>query len=131
MRARAVFGIPIEYNKTCHFAFIDKHINNCNWQGRRYKSGATASSDRHRRRRWQRPLGTVFMYSIPDLDATGQASGTGRARYSAFAGNLLDYLRDTWHPSTRPAAVEPLPAGLRWLGLDVRRHAQQDADHAT
>ena len=53
-----------------------------------------------------------------------------RSRYSAFALGLLDYLRDTWHPSTRPAAIEPLPAGLRWLGLDVRRHVQQDADHA-
>ena len=53
-----------------------------------------------------------------------------RSRYGAFALGLLDYLRDTWHPSTRPAAIEPLPAGLRWLGLDVRRHVQQDADHA-
>jgi len=53
-----------------------------------------------------------------------------RSRYSAFVGGLLDYLRDTWHPSTRPAAVEPLPAGLRWLGLEVRRHVPQDADRA-
>jgi len=54
-----------------------------------------------------------------------------RSRYSAFAGGLLDYLLATWHPSTRPAMLEPLPAGLRWLGLDVRRHVAQDADHAT
>ena len=53
-----------------------------------------------------------------------------RSRYSAFVLGLLDYLRDTWHPSTRPADLEPLPAGLRWLGLDVRRHVQRDADHA-
>lgn len=53
-----------------------------------------------------------------------------RSRYSAFVGGLPGYLADTWHPSTRPAAIEPMPAGLRWLGLDVRRHAQQDADHA-
>jgi SEC-C motif-containing protein len=53
-----------------------------------------------------------------------------RSRYSAFAGGLLGYLRDTWHPSTRPAVVEPLPEGLRWLGLEVRRHVRQDADHA-
>jgi SEC-C motif domain protein len=53
-----------------------------------------------------------------------------RSRYSAFVGGLLDYLRDTWHPATRPAVIEPLPDGLRWLGLDVRRHVQQDADHA-
>jgi SEC-C motif-containing protein len=53
-----------------------------------------------------------------------------RSRYSAIVLGLPDYLRDTWHPSTRPAVIEPPPAGLRWLGLEVRRHAQQDADHA-
>jgi len=54
-----------------------------------------------------------------------------RSRYSAFVLGRLDYLLATWHPSTRPATLEPLPEGLRWLGLDVRRHTQQDADHAT
>jgi len=53
-----------------------------------------------------------------------------RSRYSAFALGLTAYLRDTWHPSTRPAALEPLPPGMRWLGLEVRRHVTQDADHA-
>ena len=53
-----------------------------------------------------------------------------RSRYSAFTLGLIDYLQATWHPSTRPAALEPLPAGLRWLGLEVRRHVQQDAGHA-
>jgi SEC-C motif domain protein len=53
-----------------------------------------------------------------------------RSRYSAFVGGLLDYLQATWHPSTRPAVLEPLPEGLRWLGLEVRRHVPQDADHA-
>ena len=54
-----------------------------------------------------------------------------RSRYSAYVLALTDYLRDTWHPSTRPAAIEPNPAGLKWLGLEVRRHTPQDADHAT
>jgi SEC-C motif-containing protein len=53
-----------------------------------------------------------------------------RSRYSAFALWLPGYLLDTWHPSTRPAALEPPPDGLRWLGLDVRRYLPQDADHA-
>ena len=53
-----------------------------------------------------------------------------RSRYSAFTLGLIDYLQATWHPSTRPAALEPLPAALRWLGLEVRRHVQQDAGHA-
>lgn len=54
-----------------------------------------------------------------------------RSRYSAYVRDLIDYLRDTWHPSTRPEAIEPNPSGLRWLGLDVKQHQVQDADHAT
>lgn len=45
-----------------------------------------------------------------------------RSRYSAFVLDLTGYLLDTWHPDTRPMALEPSPAGLRWLGLEVRRH---------
>lgn len=54
-----------------------------------------------------------------------------RSRYSAFVLDQLDYLLATWHPTTRPASLEPNEPGLRWLGLDVKRHVQQDADHAT
>ena len=54
-----------------------------------------------------------------------------RSRYSAFVRDLTGYLRDTWHPSTRPSTLEPNPEGLRCLGLEVRRHSVQDADHAT
>ena len=54
-----------------------------------------------------------------------------RSRYSAFVNGLPDYLLATWHASTRPALLEADPPGLRWLGLDVRRHEVQDADHAT
>jgi SEC-C motif-containing protein len=54
-----------------------------------------------------------------------------RSRYSAFVLDELDYLRDTWHPNTRPAELEPNPSNLKWLGLQVKSHAQQDADHAT
>jgi SEC-C motif-containing protein len=43
-----------------------------------------------------------------------------RSRYSAFVRDLGDYLLATWHPRTRPAALEPHPPGLRWLGLEVR-----------
>lgn len=53
-----------------------------------------------------------------------------RSRYSAYVRGDLGYLRDTWHPSTRPAAIDPMPSALRWLGLDVRRHVVLDADHA-
>ena len=54
-----------------------------------------------------------------------------RSRYSAFVLDLGGYLLATWHRSTRPAVIEPNPIGLKWLGLEVRRHALQDADHAT
>lgn len=43
-----------------------------------------------------------------------------RSRYSAYVLGLADYLLATWHPGTRPAAMEPDPPGLRWLGLTVR-----------
>lgn len=54
-----------------------------------------------------------------------------RSRYSAFARDLSDYLLATWHPSTRPSALEINQVGLRWLGLEVRGHQVQDNDHAT
>jgi SEC-C motif-containing protein len=57
------------------------------------------------------------------------AEGLMRSRYSAYVLGLGGYLLDTWHPSTRPATLQP-DSGLRWLGLDVRRHQAQGADQA-
>ncbi len=54
-----------------------------------------------------------------------------RSRYTAYVLGRADYLLATWHPSTRPASLEPDPPGLKWLGLEVRRHERQDEDHAT
>ena len=45
-----------------------------------------------------------------------------RSRYSAFVLDRRDYLLATWHPLTRPETLDPPPAGLRWLGLEVRAH---------
>jgi SEC-C motif-containing protein len=52
-----------------------------------------------------------------------------RSRYSAFVLERVDYLNASWHPRTRPAdlALEP---GQKWLGLEVKRHREIDADHA-
>jgi SEC-C motif-containing protein len=69
-------------------------------------------------------MGTLHLQA-PDAEALM------RSRYSAYVRDLIDYLRDTWHPSTRPEVIEPNPSGLRWLGLDVKKHQVQDADHAT
>jgi SEC-C motif-containing protein len=41
-----------------------------------------------------------------------------RSRYSAFAVGDAGYLLATWHPSTRPAALD-LDPGIRWLRLDI------------
>ena len=54
-----------------------------------------------------------------------------RSRYSAYVLGRGDYLRATWHASTRPATIEPDPPGLKWLGLEVRQHTVQGADHAS
>jgi len=54
-----------------------------------------------------------------------------RSRYSAFVLDLRDYLLATWHTSTRPARLDANEVGLKWLGLEVRRHTLIDADHAT
>ena len=53
-----------------------------------------------------------------------------RSRYTAYTRADHAYLLATWHPSTRPAAIEGLPAGVKWLGLDVR-HAHELGDRAT
>jgi SEC-C motif-containing protein len=84
------------------------------------------------------PCGRPFDYGAccgrwhagPQALQAPSAEDLMRSRYSAFALDLPDYLLATWHPSTRPATLEPMPAGLRWLGLEVRRHVRQDADHA-
>ncbi|ODV06334.1 MAG: hypothetical protein ABT20_12960 [Rubrivivax sp. SCN 70-15] len=52
-----------------------------------------------------------------------------RSRYTAYVRADVAYLLATWHPSTRPATLSIEP-GLRWLGLELRRH-QTDGDRAT
>lgn len=46
-----------------------------------------------------------------------------RSRYSAYVRGLEGYLLATWHPETRPAALdlarEPQP---KWLALEVKSH---------
>jgi SEC-C motif-containing protein len=41
-----------------------------------------------------------------------------RSRYSAFVLCKPQYLLDTWHPSTRPPALE-LDPEVRWTGLEI------------
>jgi SEC-C motif-containing protein len=68
---------------------------------------------------------------LDDFEGTPapDAESLMRSRYSAFVLGRIDYLRATWHMSKRPNDVAP-DADARWLGLEVRRHADFDADHA-
>jgi len=68
---------------------------------------------------------------VDDNEPVPSAEGLMRSRYTAYTLLREDYLLATWHPSTRPAVLglaEEAPT--KWLGLDVLRHEQQDADHA-
>lgn len=60
----------------------------------------------------------------PDGAAPGPHAPTAealmRSRYSAFAVGDADYLRATWHPSTRPADLD-LDDDVEWRRLDVVR----------
>ena len=85
------------------------------------------------------PCGTALPYARccgrwhegPEHLQAPTAEALMRSRYSAFVLGLRDYLLATWHPSTRPPTVEPNEPGLRWLGLDVKRHEVQGDTHAT
>ncbi|MEO8672408.1 MAG: YchJ family metal-binding protein, partial [Tahibacter sp.] len=45
-----------------------------------------------------------------------------RSRYCAYVRGLDDYLRESWHPSTRPATLASNPGELAptWLGLAIK-----------
>ncbi|HQT00552.1 MAG: hypothetical protein B7Y26_09020 [Hydrogenophilales bacterium 16-64-46] len=65
-------------------------------------------------------------------EAAPDAERLMRSRYSAYVLGQEAYLLATWHPATRPRTLD-LNATPRtqWLGLTVKSHAEQDADHAT
>ena len=53
-----------------------------------------------------------------------------RSRYSAYVLKLEDYLLATWHPDSRPSELHLAADDSKWLGLEVKKHAQQDDTHA-
>ncbi len=54
-----------------------------------------------------------------------------RSRYSAYVRGLEDYLLATWHPSTRPAALNLAAAPQpKWLGLEVKAHSESGDEAA-
>lgn len=54
-----------------------------------------------------------------------------RSRYSAYALKLVTYLLATWHPDTRPAALDLAADNTKWLGLEVMKHIPESADRST
>ncbi|MFC5570870.1 YchJ family protein [Lysobacter yangpyeongensis] len=63
--------------------------------------------------------------------AAPDAEALMRSRYAAYVRGDADYLLATWHASTRPERLDfGDAAATRWLGLDVKRHVRQDAEHA-
>ncbi|HSW12761.1 MAG TPA: YchJ family protein [Solimonas sp.] len=65
-------------------------------------------------------------------DRPRTAEALMRSRYSAYFAGLEDYLLETWHPRTRPPALDldQEQPRMAWLGLKVLRHVPQDEDHA-
>ncbi|MBX3314290.1 MAG: YchJ family protein [Actinobacteria bacterium] len=51
-------------------------------------------------------------------DRAPTAERVMRARYSAYALGDADYLVRTWHPDTRPLAID-LDPEVRWVRLEV------------
>lgn len=53
-----------------------------------------------------------------------------RSRYSAYARRETDYLRATWHPTTRPARLD-LKDPVTWLGLRIVAREAGGAEDVT
>jgi len=51
-----------------------------------------------------------------------------RSRYTAYVLGREDYLKATWHATTRPAEPVAQDRDTKWLGLEVRRHVPDAAD---
>ncbi|MFZ5760553.1 MAG: YchJ family protein [Thermodesulfobacteriota bacterium] len=52
-----------------------------------------------------------------------------RSRYTAYVVKNTDYLLATWHPSTRPAAIDPATIPC-WTHLDVVREEECNANQS-
>ncbi len=66
-------------------------------------------------------------------EAAPDAERLMRSRYSAYVRQLSDYLRQTWHPETRPAelSLDEAPGQrTQWLGLTVNEHSITGPDSA-
>ena len=69
--------------------------------------------------------GTLHHGALP-----ADAESLMRSRYCAYVLGNADYLLASWHPSTRPEALDLDEPGLKWLGLDVKRCWNDATDRA-
>ena len=84
------------------------------------------------------PCGSLLNYNAccgrwhagPQHLQAPDAAALMRSRYAAYVLERPDYLLDTWHPRTRPAGPFEFEPGLRWLGLEVKRHTLTGPDSA-
>jgi SEC-C motif-containing protein len=53
-----------------------------------------------------------------------------RSRYTAYALKLKEYLVETWHPVTRPVALDFEQAPRRWVALKIMRCEEQEPEVA-
>lgn len=83
------------------------------------------------------PCGSTKPYTaccaryVEGAEPAPTAEALMRSRYTAYTLLKEDYLLATWHPSARPASLGlQAEVPTKWLGLEVKRHEQQDAGHA-
>lgn len=69
---------------------------------------------------------------IEGSKTAASAEALMRSRYTAYVLLREDYLLATWHPGTRPTSLNLTDgSATQWTGLEVKRHEQQDAAHAS
>jgi len=80
------------------------------------------------------PCGTNKNYAnccgryLDGTDIPDTAEALMRSRYTSYTLLREEYLLNTWHVSTRPEQLGLAEeAGNKWLGLQIKRHEQQDA----
>lgn len=72
-----------------------------------------------------------LLRALPQGAPAPDAAALMRSRYSAYALKLEAYLLATWHPDTRPTALDLASDNTKWLGLEVKKHTVQSAERAT
>jgi len=55
---------------------------------------------------------------IDGLDSAPEPESLMRSRYTAFAMQKIDYLKDTWHPETCPDDLDESEPSC-WVGLEI------------